>query len=143
MAKQYKAQCQCGSVQLTITGKPLVHAFCHCEDCRELLDIPYHSVTAWSPDNVVVSDEHGRLKEYQHPELTMKRCFCSQCGEVLFNTNVMDWKVVSQLLIAKSNDGTLPEELASARHFFYEQRVVDVDDHLPKYLRGTDGPLYE
>ena len=38
-----------------------------------------------------------------------------------------------------------PEEAVgkSDKHFFYEQRVVNVNDDLPKYLRGTDGPLYE
>jgi hypothetical protein len=71
-----------------------------------------------------------------------ERCFCAHCGEVLFNTNVAGWRVVSQLLIAKCNDDELPAELRSDKHFFYEQRIVDVDDDLPKYLRGTDGPVY-
>ncbi len=47
------------------------------------------------------------------------------------NTNVMDWRVVSQHLIAKSLGG-LPEELSSPSHFHYGGRVVDVADDLPK-----------
>lgn len=67
---------------------------------------------------------------------------CSTCGEVLFNTNAFDWRVVSQLLISRSNQRQLPEALSSNRHFFYEQRIIDIDNDLPKYLRGTDGPLF-
>ena len=63
----------------------------------------------------------------------MQRVFCSQCGETLFNTNAMDWRVVSQHLIAKSQPNKqLPEELRSLSHFFYDRRIVDVDDDLPK-----------
>jgi hypothetical protein len=66
----------------------------------------------------------------------MKWLFCSHCGEVLFNTNSVGWQVVSQWLIAKCNDDELPPEICSDKHFFYEQRVFDIDDELPKYLRG-------
>ena len=27
------------------------------------------------------------------------------------------------------------------KHIFYSDRVVDIDDDLPKYLQGVDGPL--
>ena len=96
---------------------------------------------AWKEEDVSV-DASDALSVFQHPTLRMQKYFCTQCGDVLFNTNGMSWRVVSQLLIARSNDGNLPEELSSLRHFFYEQRVVDVDDDLPKYMRGTDGPLF-
>ncbi|KZY91755.1 hypothetical protein A3744_20125, partial [Oleiphilus sp. HI0073] len=116
---------------------------CHCTDCRDLLATPYHSVNAWKEDSVSVDKGQEIIAVYQHPVLKMQKHFCSACGEVLFNTNGMNWRVVSQLLIAKSNNGVLPKELRSNKHFFYEQRVIDLKDPLPKYLRGVDGPLYE
>lgn len=139
----YKIHCKCGSVEVLLSNKPIVHAFCHCADCRELLDIPYHSVTAWKEENVSIDKGQDAITVFQHPTLKMQKHFCKHCGEVLFNTNSMNWRVVSQLLIAKCNENELPEELASNRHFFYEQRVTNINDKLPKYLRGTDGPLYE
>ena len=90
----------------------------------------------------IVSGEENLIL-YQHPRLKMQKHFCASCGEVLFNTNGMDWRVISQLLIAKCNAGELPLELRPDKHFFYEQRVVDISDELPKYLRGTNGPLFE
>ncbi len=143
MTRTYRVQCGCGAVQLSFGGRPIVHAYCHCVDCRDLLNVPLHAVTAWRDTDVTVIDPNHRLTEYQHPELDMKRMFCADCGEVLFNTNSPGWRVISQRLIAKCNDGDLPEELRSNKHFFYEQRVIDIDDGLPKFVRGSDGPLFQ
>ncbi len=142
MTKTYSVYCDCKTVGLTLIGKPIVHAYCHCNDCRELLDIPYHSVTAWKEENASIEKGEDQLAFFQHPTKQMKKYFCKNCGETLFNTNSMGWRVVTQLMIAKNNGNVLPNELSSNKHFFYEQRVIDIDDDLPKYLRGTDGPMY-
>jgi hypothetical protein len=133
MEKQYLIQCECGSVKLSLTGVPRVKGYCHCEDCRDLLDVPFHSVTAWDNEPVKTVEGEAFITEYQHPRLEMKRFFCSNCGETLYNTNAMDWRVVSQLLIKKCHDDTLPEELHSESHFFYARRIVDINDNLPKH----------
>ena len=140
---KYAIHCACGSVKASLSNNPIVHAHCHCSDCRDLLNVPFHSVTAWNKEDVEVDEGAEFVAVYQHPYLAMQKHYCTNCGEVLFNTNMMDWRVVSQLLISKCNDNQLPEELASDKHFFYEQRITDIDDPLPKYLRGTDGPKYE
>ena len=140
---KYTIHCTCRSIKGSLSNQPIVHAHCHCSDCRNLLNIPFHSVTAWNKQDVTVDMGTEFIAVYQHPHLTMQKHYCCKCGEVLFNTNVMDWRVVSQLLITKCNDNQLPDELASDKHFFYEQRITDIDDGLPKYLRGTDGPRYE
>lgn len=132
MAANYRVTCDCGSVKVTMSGEPRVRGFCHCEDCRELLDIPYHSVTAWNKDQVTVEEGSEGLVEYPHPTKSMKRYFCGRCGETLFNSNAMDWRIVSQLLIRKCYGGELPEPLRSKSHFFYGRRIVDIDDDLPK-----------
>jgi hypothetical protein len=133
MANDYQIRCECGAVTLQLTGSPRVKGYCHCEDCRDLLDVPFHSVTAWNKDQVTIESGNDHIKEYQHPRLEMKRIYCSQCGETLYNTNAMDWCVVSQLLISKCHDGELPEELHSESHFFYGRRIIDIDDDLPKH----------
>jgi hypothetical protein len=140
---KYSIQCACGSLRASISNKPIVHAHCHCSDCRDLLNVPFHSVNAWNKEDVKVDTGAEFVALYQHPELAMEKHYCSKCGEVLFNTNVMDWRVVSQLLISKCNGNELPAEPSSNKHFFYEQRIIDINDVLPKYLRGTDGPLYK
>ena len=132
MEQSYSVCCDCGAVNLELTGTPRVRGHCHCQACRTLLDVPYHSVTAWDPDQVRVSSGDETLVSFQHPNLKMKKVFCSACGEVLYNTNAMDWRVVSQHLIAKNHDGSLPDELSSLSHFHYASRLVDINDDLPK-----------
>ena len=139
----YKISCQCNLVSLTLLNKPIVHAYCHCNDCRDLLDVPFHSVTAWKEADVSYDKGQASVSIYQHPSLAMQKHFCHSCGEVLFNTNSVNWRVVSQCLISKCNNGVLPEALKSTCHFFYEYRIIDIADTLPKYLRGTKGPLYD
>jgi hypothetical protein len=65
-------------------------------------------------------------------ELEMTRVFCKHCGETVYNTNAMGWRLVSQLLIRKCNDDELPDALKSTSHFYYARRIVDIDDALPK-----------
>ena len=132
MPDAYHVQCDCGSVRLTLSGVPRVRGFCHCEDCRDLLKVPYHSVTAWEQDAIRFEAGEDLIVEFQHPTKRMKRVFCSNCGETLFNTNAMDWRIVSQLLIRRGYGGVLPKQLRSESHFFYGRRIVDIDDDLPK-----------
>ena len=132
MSKKYNAHCDCGAVELEMTGTPRVHAYCHCEDCRTLLDVPYHSITAWDADKVRITAGVEDTVEYNHPTLEMTRVFCRNCGETLYNTNAMGWRLVSQLLIRKCNKDELPQELESNAHFYYDRRIVDIDDRLPK-----------
>ncbi|MCG7941739.1 MAG: GFA family protein [Candidatus Thiodiazotropha taylori] len=129
---QYQVQCDCGRVALSMTGEPRVHAYCHCEDCRNLLDVPYHSIVAWDAPQVSITSGEDQVTEYKYPTLEMTRVFCNHCGEVLYNTNAMGWRLVSQLLISKCHDGELPEELHSNAHYFYDRRIVDIDDTIPK-----------
>ncbi|MBB3048363.1 hypothetical protein FHR99_002637 [Litorivivens lipolytica] len=132
MKEQYQVRCDCGGVEVAMTGSPKVHAYCHCEDCRELLQVPYRSVLAWEVDQVEVTRGQSKIKVFKHPAKNMTRVFCLECGEVLYNTNAMGWKLVSQLLFLKSNENELPETFQPNAHFFYDRRVVEIDDSLPK-----------
>lgn len=139
----YNLHCACNNVSVTLSGEPKVKAYCHCIDCRELLNTPFSPVTAWEEENVSISSGEDSVSVYQHPTLRMRKYFCSTCGDVLFNTNCVDWRIVPQLLIAKNYDNQLPQELTSTAHIFYEQRIVDVSDDLPKHLRGFSSPVFE
>ena len=129
---QYQIECDCGSIKMTLSGEPIVRGICHCEDCRDLLKIPYHSVTAWDKERASIDAGNDTLTEFKHPTKRMSRFFCASCGETMFNSNAKDWRVVSQLLIRKNYGGELPEALQPKLHFYYASRIVDIDDDLPK-----------
>lgn len=132
MSDTLSVHCDCEAVEISMSGAPKGHAFCHCEDCRDLLQVPYHSVLAWEPEQVSVTKGRSLLTSFQHPSKRMKRVFCQQCAEVMFNTNAMGWKLISQILVLKSNDYQLPTSYQPNRHFFYDRRIVSIDDDLPK-----------
>ncbi|QSP93934.1 GFA family protein [Marinobacter salinisoli] len=132
MSDQHTVHCDCGAVEVTMLGQPRVHGYCHCEDCRELLQVPYHSVLAWEGDKVGFSSGEADTVEFKHPEKQMTRVFCKHCGEVLYNTNKMGWKLVSQLLFKKCHGDELPAGFEPTGHFFYARRVIDIGDNLPK-----------
>jgi hypothetical protein len=142
-APSYEVHCDCGAVALRLHGAPLVHAVCHCSDCRDLLNIPYNALAAWDGPDVQITRGASHLIEYAYPGKTMKRYVCDGCGATLFNTNAYGWGVVAQALLRKCHADRLPPELESDKHFFYAERIVDISDALPKFLRGVDGPLYE
>ena len=139
----YRVNCDCHAVELEMHGDPVVRTYCHCQDCRNLLDTPFNSITAWDSEKVTVQQGEDNLLEYKYPGKAMMRYSCMNCGELLFNTNKYEWRLVSQTLVRKCNSNSLPEALQSDKQFYYEERVVDIADQLPKYLQGIDGPLYE
>lgn len=130
--KAYSVECDCQLVALEMSGTPRVHAYCHCEDCRELLQVPYHSVLAWETDRLHIQKGSSEIVEFKHPSKSMTRVFCKHCGEVLYNTNAMGWKLVSQLLYKKCNGDQLPADFEPTAHFFYDRRVIDIADQLQK-----------
>ena len=126
------ANCTCKAIQVEMQGEPKVAGTCHCEDCRQLLNVPYHQVNAWEKQNVKILEGKDSLKAFKHPDLNMQKYFCDHCGDVVFNSNAMDWRVFSQMFVARSYDGNLPNELKSKMHFLYSTRIVDIEDQLPK-----------
>ena len=132
MKEQHQVHCDCNAVEVTMTGAPKVHAYCHCEDCRELLQVPYHSVLAWEPNQVEITKGTQHDKTIAHPTKNMTRVFCTNCGELLYNTNALGWKLVSQLLVLKTHGNELPASYQPNAHFYYDRRIVDINDALPK-----------
>ncbi|GAA5524918.1 hypothetical protein Maes01_01477 [Microbulbifer aestuariivivens] len=67
----YRFSCDCGAIAFQCEGPPRVRGFCHCEDCRGFLKVPYHSVDAWEKDRLTITSGEGLLAVYQHPQKRM------------------------------------------------------------------------
>lgn len=138
----YFLSCDCGAIELTVTGAPQITNYCHCNSCRELLDVPFYAGTAWDKDNVKISKGEKHLFVFKHPNKMMSRYHCQTCGTIVFNTDRFDFRCVSYSLFRKSNKGLLHKELMPTSHQYYGERVVDVIDDLPKYLKSSDDPIF-
>lgn len=120
----------------------MARAYCHCSSCRDFYDLPVLSATAWERDAVRIIKGQEFIGEFKHPTKQMSSKFCASCGTTVLGTNRLDLVVIRTSLIAKGMGGVLPDGLAPEFHLFYAHRGVDIDDGLPKYLEGWDGPLF-
>lgn len=76
--------CHCGAIRYQIEGELIVHALCHCRDCRLHAGAPVVGWTMYAEDAVKVIK--GEPKEYQSSE-QVRRQFCADCGTGLFYAN--------------------------------------------------------
>lgn len=132
--------CLCGTVSITLNGEPQAKANCHCGTCRDFYGTPMLSATAWLAEQVEVT--RGSVSTYSHPTKKLSRAFCSACGETVFGTNRLGMRVVPNGIVARASEQELPEEMQPTMHLFYRHRTIDIQDELPKYLDGWDGPTY-
>lgn len=99
------------------------------------------SATAWSVDAVALTG--SVVATFRHPTKQLSRTFCTACGDTLFGKNRLGMYVVPNSLVARAAGGILPEHFQPTMHLFYQQRVIDVNDTLIKFLDGWDGPEYK
>jgi hypothetical protein len=133
--------CLCGKIAVDLHGSPVARANCHCASCRDFYGTSIWSATAWQADSARIAEGTGHV--FKHPHKQLSRTFCSDCGEVLFGTNRLGMRVVPNSMVARATGGTLDSAYAPTMHLFYRHRIVDVQDDLPKYLDGWDGPIWQ
>ncbi|WP_176057492.1 GFA family protein [Paraburkholderia sp. BCC1876] len=131
-------QCLCGTIRIELSGEPVARANCHCGSCRDFYGTSMLSATAWPAEQVTVT--RGSVSTFRHPAKQLTRAFCAACGEIVFGTNRLGMRVLPNSLVARAAGGELPEALRPTLHLFYRHRLVEVQDELPKYLDGWDGP---
>ncbi|MGY3037316.1 hypothetical protein ACVIIV_006486 [Bradyrhizobium sp. USDA 4354] len=76
--------CHCGAIRYEIQGEAIVHALCHCRDCRLHAGAPVVGWTMYAEDAVKVTK--GEPKVY-HSSEHVRRHFCGDCGTGLFYFN--------------------------------------------------------
>lgn len=134
--------CRCNASRLVATGIPLLRAYCHCSSCRSFHGGPMFAATVWRSADVSAATGANFIKQYPHPTLQMQRNFCAICGDVMYATNRLGFKVVPNTVPANTCDGVVPERFVPTAHVYYAFRQIDVDDSLPKYLERPGGPIH-
>ena len=123
--------CPCGSVSFRITGRPLLRAFCHCNTCREFNGTDVADVTVFRAADVVVENESGvDYRAYQRPALA-RRGKCTSCERPAVERASIPFGLDIVILPSENvrREVLLP---APSMHIFYDRRVADAADDLPK-----------
>lgn len=128
---QTECRCSCGHVQFEISGDPLFRAFCHCTICQsfnrsdyaDILVMRTKDVSAPPPDRVA-------FKTYRQPPI-VSRGQCTACGSAVMETLTIpafpNLSIIPVQTMAAAT--SLPD---GAFHMFYDRRVTDINDELPK-----------
>lgn len=123
--------CRCGAVRYQTSGKPIVHAICHCNDCRRSAGAPSVSWLMVKEEQLAVLA--GEPKEYQSSEAA-RRFFCGTCGTGLFYRNAT---VLPGIVDIQSGTLDAPDQIPAQMHIQAAERIdwmVTTDD-LPVYER--------
>ena len=125
MDETYAGRCYCGAAGVEVTGPPAAAAYCHCRSCRKWHAAPVNAWAIWSEASVRVTGEV--LAAEISPAST--RISCARCGGALANRKpARGMVVVYAMALAGSGLGYAP-----AFHIYYDERVIDMADGLPKY----------
>lgn len=140
MEALYRLHCDCGAVALRLRGRPRGSVYCHCRSCRLLYGVPLLSASVWPASALRREVAHNvSLIAHRLPGRRIWRYHCAACGRLVHGRNRHgDIVIPSERFRALYGD-TLPAVLQPTAHCFYEQRVVDIADDLPKHGAGTGG----
>lgn len=132
MANLSNCQCSCGETRFSIVGPPLLRAYCHCNICQSFNQAPFADITLFHTKNVIKpADNHIQFKSHKFPPV-LKRGHCSHCGDgaiEYLNVPVMPEVVIVPSAMIQDKAFTPKPCL----HMFYDKRVNDIQDSLPKH----------
>ncbi len=124
--QSYQGTCYCGAVEVEVQGEPAASAICHCHSCRKWHAAPLNAWSIWPSAKVTIS---GGATITSDTDEASGRVSCAKCGGCVANHKPKaNMTVVYPMTLAGSGLAYSP-----AFHIYYDERVMDVADGLPKY----------
>lgn len=132
MQSDANGHCHCDATRISVAGPPLVRGYCHCTICQAFNQGPYADITIFRARDVhFPADSPIEFRAYRSPPL-VSRGKCSGCQHPAIE--FLRLPAMPKLAILPSANIDAPELVPpAALHIFYDTRVADFDDGLPKY----------
>ena len=124
--------CGCGAVRFTLAAPPILRTLCHCSICQAFNDAPYADISLIARRHVTVNDL--TLIDFQayRPPPNVQRGRCRHCGQPAIEQLHLPGPMALTIIPSRNFDDA--EALPPPRmHGFYDSRVADIADRLPKY----------
>lgn len=83
---EVKGGCLCGAVTVSVTGKPVRMAQCHCRDCQKASGTSHVSNAIFADSDVSISGTTSSYSVKADSGNTYVRHFCPTCGSRVFAT---------------------------------------------------------
>ena len=127
-----KCVCECGSVSYSVPEKALFRIYCHCSICQKFNDAAYGDIFVYRAGDVQRPKEG--LVEFStfKPPPNVQRGKCKSCQEPAIE--LLEAPLFPKLILVPGSMHKRSDKLEpSVGHVFYEGRVADVHDSLPKH----------
>lgn len=145
----YKGACNCGAITFTVSGDPIFNLFCHCRACSRARGVsPSHLYAVPNEQfSIDQGEEHLQVKEGMgrlvHAICIKCGCHIYQCPDGAKFRAVLPVNFHIETPDSSNPCGVsckLPKELLPTAHVNYENRLMDVEDDLPKYTAFSSSP---
>lgn len=130
--------CECGKSKFKLHSTPTLRFRCHCSICQKVYNKPYSDFTIVKADQVNLPKLNGLQFKKHKSMFAVDRGKCPSCS-----SPVLAWfKMIPGLQLAMIPSTVIPKssELPPVdADIFYESRVEDINDELPKisgYIRS-------
>ena len=127
-----KCRCSCGHAEFEVHSEALFRVICHCTICQKFNAAAHADILVFKSLQVSSLTEGSvNFDTYKRPP-NVQRGQCSECQQAVIE--VFNFPLMPKLTMvpfAMFVDSTSLTEPCA--HMFYEKRVLDVDDELPKY----------
>lgn len=127
-----RCSCSCGNAAFNVMGPPLFRILCHCTICQRFNDAPFADVVVYDAASVAKPAPGTVTFDTYKPPPNVQRGKCTRCGKPA--VELFEAPLLPKLTIVPSSvhnaDAEQPEPIA---HIFYDKRVADAHDSLPKH----------
>lgn len=130
----YQGACHCEGVRFTLAGPPMMAACCHCSICRRWTAAAYSMVGFWQPERCELD---GALVE-RATSAWLTRYRCAGCGTPIYNAVRSERLTSNNFMLPLL--GALDDLTRPTCHIYYADRIVDVEDGLPRHDRFKWSP---
>lgn len=134
---KYRAACFCGAVKYEVNADPVDAKICHCLACQKLHGAPMQWAAIFYKHNVRVTAGLNHMVFFNseqggHERILPCKISCGRCGTPIADEGRRMW-LAFPTLFDFGHGVQVPESFKPTCHIFYNSRVVDLQDDLPKW----------
>ena len=123
--------CRCGFCGFDVHVVPKARFLCHCTICQSFTGRPSSDVTVVRAKDVTLLNEGGISFAKYRPPPNIKRGLCRKCNRPVIE--YAGFGPAKVMFIPAGNFENQAMLLNPQMHIFYDRRLTDCADDLPKY----------
>ncbi|CDU25619.1 uncharacterized protein SPSC_05790 [Sporisorium scitamineum] len=135
---KYRAKCWCGKLEFEYHGDPIDAKHCHCTQCQRLHGAPFQWAALFHKTSVRLAQHCDPLNldffstQEGHSEHSVPcKISCRNCRSPMADEGRNMVMAYPSSFVFKDNH--VPAVFAPTAHIFYGERVMDLDDDIPKW----------